>query len=639
MVFRAWIIATNFDAVAIPVYEVPPMGNHAWSLAHGVEGVPWHYYYDNAGGQLLTGFLAAPLYALFGASYGVLKLVPFLLGIGLMGLIWCFLRRNVGYRAAVVGVFAFALAPPTLTKYSLLAKGNHFEGLFFLFLPVVLYFEALRRRSTDGPVIAAGTGAGTGNHPGRWLFAAGVAAGFAVSVYFGSLLTLALLALTALTLGVGRGLRDLRYVLPGAAVGLLPFLAIQLATKGRALDFAERFTQPDPNQSASGMWSEARALLVETLPEGACFEPLGSLPSAVGEWTLLIVMAVSWLTCIRVGLQARKQANQDGGRYRAAAQLCALYLPLVLGVIAVGVLKIRPKVAPVEILGVRYLVSFYFYGLLVVAIAVETLLRARPKAGLTLGLALASTWLFVLPLGTGRFDRASDALRYPGTFFRNYGGLFHRDVTQDPLTNAFLLEADHIRKVAAAFEGQEREDLLFSAGNTLAYVSLSPAVDPSTGRMRKVQANVTNVVAAFPPEDRAAIARGFGAHLRTRLPDEGPPPALLRRWLDEALADPVAGSMVAEGMGMSLRYPLRRNWSKQLKGTMNALAAVPNDMRPAVRRGQARDLAVRRRLGLEGSEASIQEAVSMVKSTEQRAALTTMLESLQRSEAVAPVPD
>ena len=52
--------AKAFDAVAIPVYEVPNMGNQAWLLQDGFRGVPWSYYYDNAGGQLLTAVLAAP---------------------------------------------------------------------------------------------------------------------------------------------------------------------------------------------------------------------------------------------------------------------------------------------------------------------------------------------------------------------------------------------------------------------------------------------------------------------------------------------------------------------------------------------------------------------------------------------------
>ena len=98
------------DAVAIPVYEVPNMGNQAWLLQDGFRGVPWSYYYDNAGGQLLTALLAAPLYWLFGASYLTLKLVPFLMGLAIMGLIWRFLEGNFNRTAAVIGVLLFALA-------------------------------------------------------------------------------------------------------------------------------------------------------------------------------------------------------------------------------------------------------------------------------------------------------------------------------------------------------------------------------------------------------------------------------------------------------------------------------------------------------------------------------------------------
>ena len=55
VLFRVWVVMTAFDAVAIPVYEVPNMGNQAWLIADGWRGVPWSDYYDNAGGQLLTG--------------------------------------------------------------------------------------------------------------------------------------------------------------------------------------------------------------------------------------------------------------------------------------------------------------------------------------------------------------------------------------------------------------------------------------------------------------------------------------------------------------------------------------------------------------------------------------------------------
>ena len=81
---------------------------------------------------------------LFGAGYLTLKLVPFLMGLAIMGLIWRFLEGNFNRTAAVIGVLIFALAPPTLPVLAP-GQGQPLRGPAFLFLPVVLIFEASRR--------------------------------------------------------------------------------------------------------------------------------------------------------------------------------------------------------------------------------------------------------------------------------------------------------------------------------------------------------------------------------------------------------------------------------------------------------------------------------------------------------------
>ena len=597
--FRAWVLTTAFDSVAIPVYEVPNMGNQAWLLQDGFRGVPWSYYYDNAGGQLLTALLAAPLYALLGPSYLTLKLVPFLMGTVLMALVWRFLSRNLNRTAAVVGVLAFALGPPTLTKYSLLAKGNHFEGLLFLFTPVVLLFESHgRERRTP------------------WLVAAGLGAGFAVVVYYGSLLALALLAPALVLLrGLRGALRDARWLAPAAALGVSPLLALQAMTGGRAGFFASKFTSVDPALDAGGLAAEARALVVETLPSGACYEPLGPLPASVGEWLLLAALAVAWCAMVGLVLRAAPPGDDAGTRRRSAALLLGAYLPLVLGVIAIGVLKIRSMPPPVEIGGVRYLVSFYFFGLLAIAAAAGLWLEdprpLRRRAGGALATAMALTALFVLPIGSLHLERAADGLRYPGTFFRNYGSLIQRGAVKDPESGQLTLVPARVMEVADQFEGERREDILLSTGNSLAYGTLA-----QTGAL-----DLDALLAGYPEEARPHLLRGVGSFLRSRLPQGAAPPPRLARVLDSVLSEAAHREHVAEGLGMSLEYPLRRTFDAELRRTEDALAAAPPDLRPAVRRGQGIDLGVRLRQGLQGAGARVDGVLQAVSDPAERQAL------------------
>lgn len=121
------------------------MGNLAALLSQSAADVPLWVHFDNAGGQQLTAVLAAPLMAVSGTSYRGLKLVPLLLGLGCLLLIWRIMRREFGLAAALVAALLFALSPPTLVKYSLLASGNHFENLIFWLLAYDLVSVGHRR--------------------------------------------------------------------------------------------------------------------------------------------------------------------------------------------------------------------------------------------------------------------------------------------------------------------------------------------------------------------------------------------------------------------------------------------------------------------------------------------------------------
>ncbi|MBM3985741.1 MAG: hypothetical protein FJ296_08670, partial [Planctomycetes bacterium] len=173
--FRAAILLHAFDGVALPMYELHNMGSLARLLSLGASHPPLGMHFDNAGGQQLVALLAAPLYALLGPSYLVLKLVPLLLGLLALLLLWRFVRREFGLVAACVASVLYALGPPTLVKYSLLASGNHFENVVFVL--ALLELAADGHRHDRGRLHVAAQGA---------------LAGLALSVYPGAVVPVGL---------------------------------------------------------------------------------------------------------------------------------------------------------------------------------------------------------------------------------------------------------------------------------------------------------------------------------------------------------------------------------------------------------------------------------------------------------------
>ena len=139
---RVFILLTNFDAVAHHGYELYPMGCMAKDIIEG-GGFPLRGYLEtHAGGFLVTGIAAVPFYLLLGSNYLALKMVPFLFGVAVLGLLYFFLRTHFSPSTAALGAFLFALAPTTLTKHSVIAMGNHFEIILFIMLSLFsLYRE------------------------------------------------------------------------------------------------------------------------------------------------------------------------------------------------------------------------------------------------------------------------------------------------------------------------------------------------------------------------------------------------------------------------------------------------------------------------------------------------------------------
>ncbi|MEL6713258.1 MAG: glycosyltransferase family 39 protein, partial [Planctomycetota bacterium] len=272
LVHRALVLHSDFDSVSIPNYELSAMGNIAWVLHEGWRGVPLSQFYDNCGGHLAVGVLAAPLYALFGPSYLTLKLVPVLLGLGCIPLVWSIGRRLFGPVAGAVAAWLFVLGPPTLTKYSMLAKGNHFENVFFQML--VLWTFVRMHQSTRKEIR---------------LPAFALASGFAIFFYFGSALMVAVLFALHFAIRFGwtlspgafaRPLRDAAIGLVPFLVGLLPLYLIQSANQ-RPGEFVSSWFLDDGIQQ--GFRGQLHDLVFELLPRATVYEDLGPIPGALAD--------------------------------------------------------------------------------------------------------------------------------------------------------------------------------------------------------------------------------------------------------------------------------------------------------------------------------------------------------------------
>ncbi|MEM8710223.1 MAG: glycosyltransferase family 39 protein [Planctomycetota bacterium] len=614
---RFWILATAFDAVAIPVYEIATIGSYSWTLSGGVPLLPWADHYDNAGAQILTSWLAALSYGLFGASYLALKLVPLTFGVVLLALVGRLLARFVSGRAALLGMLSVAVAPPIVTKYSMLAKGNHFEGLTLLFLALLLALEVPR----DSPRRRA------------WVVGTGFALGFAISMYFGAILTAAVLSVAWLIrFGFGRSLRDLPWFGGGFAMGLVPFVVLNVATQGRASAFGAELGSPTVDAPLEGVLAKAHSLLVTTLPEGACFVPALGLPATHAEWVFLGLTVLAWVVVAIQSFATLRGGGADGDpattnrvRDRRAALFVLLAYPMgVLVVLSLKGLPIMPKSPPVEILGVRYLLGYYFFALLLIAVATDGLFRHRALflrlVGGAATLALLFTWPFTAAIATPHWEARHDSLRYPGVHLRQYAILFHWDVREgkDGEFDTSRLKAC-LDRLSDAGQEDQRSELAIGIG---AFLSLVEGGYQSRAREGEDAFRLASVTRDFDERDHADLLRGVGAYFQSSarshaLRPRGKKPAPLRQQIDAVLRNEDAAPLIAEGFGMFQQYPLLRRIAGEVNRSMNLLAILPEELRPHTLRGMARTLQHYRELGLGLADGAIERQLKRLSPADQ----------------------
>lgn len=560
---RLAVLLTNVDEASVPVYEVPSMGNAAWLAATGWRGVPWDASYDNAGGQVLTAWLAAPFYVLLGDRYVALKLVPLVLGALLLGMLWRVVERARGVRAANLAGLVYVLAPPLLFKYSLLAKGNHFEGLFFAFVPLWLLVEGEGR-------------------PRRAVFVAlaGFAAGVAVSVYVGALATLVALAVGLLAWrGPLGAARDVARMLPGFLVGLLPAVALHVASDSRTGAFVQKMTSVDAKQA--DFRAEARELATVHLPRATCCEDLGPLSGATLDLVYLVAAVSALLGTL--ALAAPKGAAARRGLRRGLA-LVVVSTPLIaFAALLFTSLRVKPMPHPAEVGGLRYFVPVHFWTLVAIPLVAAALLDRRTGAARIAGWVLLAgalaPGLSSLTLVRPSRDAAELAWSYPGSHMRLATTLMGRAAYMDPKTGFQTCTPAGARAFLDALGPLERRDLAHALGSRLAFGAF----------VRDAAAPLEAVLAPLPESDRVEALRGVGAFLAQAL--AGAPATDTSSPLALALAALLQGpdaQEVAFGLGTSTEYPLHLYLAADVQRA-RALAARAGARRADVWRGLGAD--------------------------------------------------
>lgn len=191
-------------------------------------------------GGPLFGLLATPLFAVFGETLLVLKLVPLLWHAFAAGLTVLLLQLTVGRSAARVGTCLLICATPLIAKLSVLGLASHLESAVPSLLALLVWC----------PLVA-----------GRWdgrlahgLF--GLALGFAAFFHLQSLLLcLILLGLLALRHPRRLAKRSPALVL-GLAVGVLPQLLFQAADLSVGQSILGNVAHQAPAHFAPGPYGE-----------------------------------------------------------------------------------------------------------------------------------------------------------------------------------------------------------------------------------------------------------------------------------------------------------------------------------------------------------------------------------------------
>ena len=602
---RAYALLFAFDQVGLTNYELYPMGTLPKAILVGAE-IPLRVYYDNAAGQLVTGIAALPFYVLFGDGWMSLKMVPAFCGLGALLCVWLLVDGHFTRRAANLAALAFALGPAELvSKYSLMASGNHFENLFFISLALLCFYRLHRVEQ---------------ERYGRWLILTGFATGFALFVFLGAVIP------AGLMLGMHLGLRgwratgaDLKLGLPALVLGIAPLILVNLSSGGRGLDFLDAKFGEDQNQARDwGLVADRMHdfLLVE-LPRAGVhysfedgqkaaerwdemqhpFVPVGGWPNDRSphlpwiNFVLIGAFLVAWGAALPSAVRGcwRIARSLTGGEGAAFADL--LMVPFVLlpplATLAYGLSNLKVDQWPqrLAVAGYRYYLPIFLVCTILVAIVADRWLRAK-RAGLVGGVLLlagmfsASVWnLAWLRLGTPGVGQ-----HYLGyNFVQSARGLFNSSIG--------LSHEDRV-EIAETVPGVFRTHLYRGIGLTessiwVAETSQDEGVRDREGLFQLLRSRpcpVDRIVSRFPEHARPEVARGVGAGLRNYVGMQGQEDAQLQVVVAAlqlvVQSDSAWAPFVLEGAAMMKDFP--DPWSeipRLLPRSKRLLELLPEDQR------------------------------------------------------------
>lgn len=586
LLVRGLILHTAFDSTALPMYELFPMGTMAELAREGVE-LPLAYYYDNAAGQILFGLITRPFFALFGPSYLTLKCVTFALGLGVLVLVWSFVRANFGRRAAAIAAFLYALGPTTLVKYSLIHSGNHFENLFFSMAFLCAFYRFHRSENRL-----------------RWLFASGACAGFALFVFLGALIPIGLCAGVHLGVrGWKRSLRDAPVALGGFALGILPLVLVNVATHARGLGFLEAKFAEDVSSGSSGVLARACEFIANTfsrvgefltvhLNDSTVYERFAGVDPRVFGALFLLAFVVAYVASAPEALRGLAtlarglfgNGNDARERFeRARLVPLVLYLPFTALAYGVSNFRIGGHGPPVVVAGYRYFLPHLLFALILIAIVAA---RGWERGGArrVFGASLAA-----LPLISGlsnlaiidwSFSHAGLGSRYAGYNLAQVGRALiagRNALTQEQIVAHLESFPPLLRHRVATSIGFNRGVLQIEEQRDRA---AQPGADPNW------RVDLPNLVREFPAELRIDLARGLGVAVRFSC--AGPAGrAELARVVGSAVdEDAVLGACVAEGACLPPGTEPLESKSAAILGTNAALRDVIGEhARAALLRG------------------------------------------------------
>lgn len=508
---RFAIVWTSFEAVALPMYELFPMGTVAELRLRGVE-FPLQLVYDNAAGQILMSLATVPVFAVFGSSYLALKVLPALLGLGVLVLVWVFLARNFSRRAANVGALMYAVGPPTLTKYSLINSGNHFENLFFVMLALVLAYRWHR--------------GGASSRVGLALYA--FACGFALFVFLGALIPVGILAGLHLGLrGVRRSSRDALVALPAFALGLAPLVVVNAATGGRGLGFLGAKFGGESSGRGSAVLERMGDFLGPHLWRSGVFEPFAGVSGPAWATVFLVAFAVAYLACLPSTLASSKvfaarlfrtsaSADEDAHAFEQSKLVVfALYLPLAALAYGISNFRLGGHAAPVEVAGYRYYLPALLFGVLVIAVFVDRWWNAqgaRRWAGhalLACGALPGLSSLAIVDLDAP--DRGVAA---------KLDGYNLAQVGRSLISARNALSDERIIELVESFPPDMRFEVQSSLGFNLGVRSLESHREPADV-IRTAVTTIHGFRSRFPPTWSDPLRRGVGTSVRWLLEQRG----------------------------------------------------------------------------------------------------------------------